>query len=230
MTLAVALSGFFLPGLAGSAGPGATMTKIDTPAAGKLVVIGASYAKGWTPGTLAGLRVVNRGAGGEQTHEVLARFDRDVIAEAPRAVIIWGFINDIFRSGDRGIDATLAASRRNLAAMIDKAAAAGIAPIVATEVTVTGPAGLVQRLKGFAGRLLGRKSYQDYVNRHVRETNEWLRRLAAERKLVVLDLETLLAEANGERKREYATEDGSHLTPQAYDAITRYAEGMKLPI
>lgn len=228
--LAVSVIGFFLSGLVESAEVKTGMTGGKPQAVSGLVVIGASYAKGWRPENVSGLKVINRGAGGEQTHEMLARFDQDVIAESPRAVIIWGFINDIFRSSREQIDITLAGSRKNLAAMVDKAVAAGITPVVATEVTVTTPAGLVEQLRGIVGRLMGKTSYQDYVNRHVRETNEWLRSFAAERKLVVLDLEKLLAEESGERKRQYATDDGSHLSPQAYEAITRHVEGARLPL
>ena len=42
--------------------------------------------------------VINRGVAGQQSFELLARFDNDVVPERPRAVILWGFINDIFRA------------------------------------------------------------------------------------------------------------------------------------
>ncbi|MCP9462685.1 MAG: hypothetical protein NNA24_11645, partial [Nitrospira sp.] len=62
-----------------------------------LVIIGASYAKGLGQHELAGYQVINKGINGEQSFEMLARFETDVVGLKPNAVLIWGFINDIFR-------------------------------------------------------------------------------------------------------------------------------------
>lgn len=194
-----------------------------TDAAGdKIVLIGASYARGWEPAGFAGLPVVNKGKGGEETHQMLARFDEDVIAERPRAVIIWGFINDIFRSSPDELEAKLVRSKQNLTAMIDSASAHGITPILATEVTITTKDKLSERLMGMVAGLMGKQGYHDYVNGYVRETNRWVRETAKERGLKLLDFEHVLADGNGERRREYASPDGSHLTPAAYRALTDY--------
>jgi len=72
-----------------------------------LVVIGASYTRGWNISEIAGLKVVNKGVNGNQSSEMLARFQADVIAVKPRAVIIWGFINDIFGSKRDEVNDTL---------------------------------------------------------------------------------------------------------------------------
>lgn len=199
----------------------------DAPAKNKssakstsVVIIGASYAKGWNPSELGGLNVINRGAGGEQTHEILARFDKDVLAPAPRAVIIWGFINDIFRSTPEELDKKLIRSRENLIAMIDKAHGKGIIPILATEVTLPASDNWLDQIAAWVGTLRGKKSYQDYINGHVIEMNQWLRRVATERKLTLLDFEKTLADENGRRRIEYTTQDGTHLSPKAYAALT----------
>ena len=185
-----------------------------------LVIIGASYAKGWNPTELAGLKVINRGVGGEQTHEILARFDQDVLMQAPRAVIIWGFINDIFRSTPEEVEKKLVRSRENLSSMIDKARSKGIVPILATEVTLPVSDSWKAQLAGWIGTLRGKKSYQDYINGHVMEMNHWVRRIAEEKKLTVLDFEKVLADEKGRRRVEYTTEDGTHLSPKAYAALT----------
>lgn len=200
------------------------------PKAAQLVIIGASYAKGWNPAELAGLKVVNRGVGGEQTHEVLARFDRDVLVAAPRAVIIWGFINDIFRSTPEELEKKLVGSRDNIIAMIDKAQRRGITPILATEVTLPVRDGWSERLAGWIGALRGKQGHQDYVNNHVMQMNSWLRQLAVEKKLTLLDFEKLLADSSNRRKLEYATPDGTHLSPQAYEALTNYTQRMQLGV
>ena len=185
-----------------------------------LVIIGASYAKSWNIIDLGGLKVINRGVGGEQTHEILARFDKDVLALSPRGVIIWGFINDIFRSTPEEVDKKIVRTRENLMSMIDKAQSKGIVPVLATEVTLPVPDGWLDQIANWIGTLRGKKSYQDYINAYVIEMNHWLRRVAVEKKLTVLDFEKVLADENGRRKIEYTTQDGTHLSPKAYAALT----------
>ena len=69
-------------------------------------------------------RVVNAGVNGERTDQIAARFDRDVLAHAPRAVIILAGVNDVYQG--RSVAATIA----NLRSMYDRAAAAHL-PVVA---------------------------------------------------------------------------------------------------
>lgn len=189
-----------------------------------IVLIGASYAKSWPVTTLDGLAVSNKGAGGEQTHEMLARFDRDVIAARPRAVLIWGHINDIFRSEPEELKAKLVRSRENIRSMVDLARSKGIAVILATEVTLPASTGWAAWL----GKLRGKQNYREYINGHVIEMNQWIRTLAAEKNLVILDFEKALADQDGSRKREFTTEDGTHLSSKAYNALTRYVQDRKL--
>lgn len=199
--------------------------KVVAPDSAQMVIIGASYAKGWNPGKLGGHKIINRGIGGEQTHEVLARFDRDVAVPAVRTVIIWGFINDIFRSTPEEVKPKLVRSQENINAMIEKARQKGITPILATEVTLPMGDSWSDRVVGWIGALRGKQSYQDYVNGHVVEMNKWLRQLATDKQLMLLDFEKVLADSkNNRRKLEYATPDGTHLSPQAYDALTEYAQ------
>jgi lysophospholipase L1-like esterase len=145
-------------------------------------------------------------------------------------VIIWGFINDVFRSTPEEVEAKLVRSRDNLNTMIEKARSKGIIPIVATEVTLPVGDSWSDRIAGWVGTLRGKQGYQDYINGHVVEMNHWVRRIAAEKKLTVLDFEKVLADSKGRRKPEYATQDGTHLSPQAYEALTDYTKRMNLGI
>lgn len=190
-----------------------------------LVILGASYAKGWAISDLDGVVIVNRGTAGDETRAMLSRFQKDVVSVRPKAVLIWGFINDVFRAPRDQIETTLGQTRGNIIAMINLATRAGIKPILATEVTITNPAGARETLARWVGALRGKQGYHEYVNRHVRDTNVWIRQLAAERRIPVLNFETILADPNGERQRQFATEDGSHLSADAYDALTTYARG-----
>lgn len=189
-----------------------------------IVIIGASYARGWQPTTLAGLKVTNKGAGGEETIQIHSRFPQDVIATKPRAVIIWGFINDIFRSQPQQLEKKLEVSKKNIMAMVDAARRNKIVPILATEVTIRGPGSVMDSMITWLGDLLGKRSYQSKINEHVISMNSWLREYAEREKIAVLDFQPVLADDRGYRKKEYASEDGSHLSPAAYTVLTNYAE------
>lgn len=69
-------------------------------------------------------RVLNRGVNGERSDEIARRFDRDVAAERPSAVVIIAGVNDVYQ-GRPAAHVTA-----ELRAMYDRAAAAGI-PVVA---------------------------------------------------------------------------------------------------
>lgn len=193
-----------------------------------LVIIGASYAKGLNPESIAGLKIVNRGVGGEQTHEVLSRFEKDVVASRPRAVIIWGFINDVFRSSPDEIGTKLIRTRENLTAMVVLARKQGIVPVVATEVTLPVPDGWLDRVMGWIGTLRGKQSQQQYINGHVQEMNRWLRQYASANRVALLDFEKVLADESGGRRLEYTTQDGTHLSAKAYAALSSYVAQQKI--
>lgn len=188
-----------------------------------IVLIGASYAGGWSlDGRLAGYRVINKGVNGQQSFEMLARFENDVLALKPDFVIIWGFINDIFRSDRSKIDQALSRTKDSMRTMVELSRKAGIKPVLATEVTIRGKDGWSEALQGFIAGMLGKSSYQDYVNGRVKEVNRWIRDVAAREGLLLLDLETVLADQQGMRRKEFSLPDGSHISPSGYEVLTRY--------
>lgn len=190
---------------------------------GSVVILGASYAAGWPIKEIGGKAVINRGIGGHQSHEMLARIEAVLAEEGVRTILLWGFINDIFRSDRAKIEQTLAGTRENFRQMIAQARAAGIDVMLATEVTISEPErGLIDELKAMVKNAMGKTSYQDYVNGNVREVNEWLRKFALDEDIRLLEFEKTLSNEEGYRKREFSQEDGSHLTAAAYDALTVY--------
>jgi uncharacterized SAM-binding protein YcdF (DUF218 family)/lysophospholipase L1-like esterase len=198
--------------MAGEAGP-----------RGSIVILGASYAGGWKPAPVAGLTFVNKGVAGQESWEMLARFDRDVVAERPRAVILWGFINDIHRAPKDRIGAAVTRARDSFVQMIAKARAAGIEPIVATEVTIRPIDSWSETVGAWVGWATGKTSYQDVVNGQVIETNAWLKDLAKREGLLVLDLLPVLSDDRGVRRKAFAKPDGSHITPEGYATLDAYA-------
>ncbi len=71
---------------------------------------------------------------------------------------------------------------------------------------------------------MGKRGYQDYVNTHVLDMNQWIKQFASENDLITLDFQPLLSDENGIRKKEYATPDGSHISSAGYDKLSRYAQ------
>jgi uncharacterized SAM-binding protein YcdF (DUF218 family)/lysophospholipase L1-like esterase len=188
-----------------------------------IVILGASYAGGWKPSSLAGHPVINKGVQGQQSFELLARFEQDVVAARPQAVIIWGFINDIFRTPRENVDAALTRAQGSSEQMIALARKNGIEPILATEVTVRPLDTWSELIGSWVGWVMGKESYQVWVNRHVGRGNEWLRATAKREGLLLLDLQPVLADSTGMRRKEFASEDGSHITPAGYAALDAYS-------
>jgi lysophospholipase L1-like esterase len=189
-----------------------------------IVIFGASYAKGWGKPQLPGFeRVVNRGVGGDETSGMLARFDRDVAPIRPDAVLIWGHVNDITRSQPEALEGKKAAAKRHYAEMFDKARAAGIQIILATEIPWSEQTGILNTVRAWIGELRGRTSYATRVTAHVHELNQYLREEAAENHWILLDFERAFANESGTRKPEYAAADGSHISPVGYAVLTETA-------
>lgn len=75
--------------------------------------------------------VINKGANGETTAQILGRFDHDVLAHEPAAVFILTGTNDfIFREADPE------GCMENMAMMIQKAREHGIVPVLMTPISV----------------------------------------------------------------------------------------------
>jgi lysophospholipase L1-like esterase len=196
----------------------------DAPSDKPLVLLGASYAKGWSLQEVGGVPVVNRGAGGELTSDMLGRFDRDVVAEHPQAVLVWGFINDVFRAAPDAVDAELARSREHYDAMIARSRQHGIVPILATEIPAgNAAAGPLEPLLEVLGAIRGKEAYADRINRHVAAMNQWLIETARREQLLLLDLGAVLAEPGGRRHPAFTQSDGSHITAVGYETLTSFA-------
>ena len=187
-----------------------------------IVFIGASNAAGWQLAPIAGHEVVNRAAGGQETQHFVARFDDDVVAARPRAVILWGYMNNIANTPDREGGRAEARVRDDCQRLIVKARAAGIELIVATDVMIGFDEGWRTAIRSWAGRMLGRERYEDYINKHMTSLNAWLTATAKRERLLLLDLESVLSHGSGKRTRESSEADG-HITQAGYEALTAYA-------
>ena len=187
-----------------------------------LAIAGASYAKSWGRPKLPGYEVVNTGKGGDETQQVLARFD-EVLAAKPKTVILWGHINNIHRAPAGQMEAAKERAKANFRELIDRAPSNGIVVIVGTEVTLSEAVGFMNRLAAFVGGLRGKEGYAAKINKEVRAVNEWLRGYARQNNLQVLDFEKVFDDGDGFRKTEFTDDDGTHITKEGYAALTQYA-------
>lgn len=187
-----------------------------------VVLIGASYAQSWDIERIDGLKVVNVGIDGQQSFELLERFQRDVVDRKPRMVVIWGYINDIHRNPKNEIAATIQRAKESFEQMVEQARANGIDPVLVTEVTIRPRDDWTETIMGWIGSLRGKQGYQDFVNQHVRHLNVWLRSYAETEGLQLLDFEPLLADTDGRRQSDFATPDGTHINRAGYERLTNY--------
>ena len=196
----------------------------SAPQKEQIVLIGASYTRGWNIQEIAGMKVVNKGVDGNQSFEMLARFQHDVIDNKPRAVLIWGFINDIHRSKREDIQSTILRAKDSIKEMVKLSKSKGTVPILGTEVTIRHANKLTENLMGWVGSLLGKENYQDYVNKHVIAVNQWIKEFAGKEGILLLDFQPALSDNKGVRKKEFATPDGSHISAEGYEKMTSYVK------
>jgi lysophospholipase L1-like esterase len=187
-----------------------------------LVIIGASYAAEWQNPKLPGYTVTNKGIDGQESSDVRARFERDVLALKPDAVMIWGHYNDVVRAKPENMGAAKKKAQDNYQVMVEQARAAGITPILVTEITIPIPDTMKEKLMGFIGSVRGKTDYRTQKNTEIKAVNVWLRDYAKMQQIKLVDLETALDSGNGTRKVEYTRSDNSHVSPAGYAAITKY--------
>lgn len=189
-----------------------------------VVMAGASYLKGWQLKKIACLPVFNKGVSGETSTQVRERFEADVISTKPVAVIIWGHINDFSNAPKNRELQTRETAIDNLKYMLEISAEHGVIPIVATEITFGMPDDMLTSIKLFIGKLLGKRSHQDYISSNVSAVNDWIRSYAKQHGISVLEIAKLMTNEKGYRKKGYFTDDLSHITQKAYDDLQEFAQ------
>ena len=130
--------------------------------------------------------VLNRGVNGERTDEILARFDRDVVAEKPSATIVIAGVNDVYQG--HGVERVIA----GLAALYQKAADARI-PVV-------------------AGSIIPYNTATSEQNRRMHAINDWIRHQPS---IVFADTRSAVADAE-RPDMLFDSPDGLHPTVDGY--------------
>jgi len=172
-----------------------------------VALMGDSITDFWPLDAIAippGLRLLNRGIAGQNSSVMLLRFQADVIALAPAAVVILAGTNDLrayVSDPDAMTEVTLERLGWNLAAMIDMAKGRGIAVAMSTLPPVGGELISVARSP-----------------RAVDAVNAWIRAFAETRGLPVADYYTALADGSGLLSPQHS-DDGIHPNRCAYDLM-----------
>jgi len=185
---------------------------LKPPAAGeaRVVFMGDSVTDMWRLETyFPGKSYVNRGIGGQTTPQMLVRFRQDVLALAPKVVVILAGTNDIAgNTGPMSIDDITA----NLSSMAELARAHGVRVVLASVLPVhnyTPQSELTYPLRPLD---------------KIREINRWMERYCAAGGPIYLDYFSAMVDDKGALRRELA-EDGLHPGPAGYAIMARLAEG-----
>lgn len=189
----------------------------------KIAFLGDSItAQGWgSPGgyvrlVIAGLKAngveaeaIPAGISGHKSDQMLARLEKDVLSKKPQWMTLSCGVNDVWH-GPRGVpldEAMVAAGKydekvadrgtykKNIAAIIDQASAAGVRPVILTATVIK---------EDLAGDL----------NAKVAPYNDFLRSFAQEKKVPLADLNAMFQEeikAANKPGQNVLTSDGVHM-------------------
>lgn len=178
-----------------------------------VVFIGDSIVQNWDLARFfPGKAWINRGIGGEQTVEILARFQRDALVVRPETVFLLAGTNDIAKGG------TVWQVVDNLRRMVRMGVAQGCQMIVSSVLPVS------DYHKEKEARFERTAERPPEI---IRAINREAARMAKEEGAIFLDLHAVIADASGQMPADFAP-DGLHpnaagyavLSPVVQNAIT----------
>jgi len=168
----------------------------------KIVALGDSFTfgypggpdKSWTKRLADNLHVtvVNKGKIQQTSKDLLERFERDVASERPDLVII--FVG----AGDALQGSSLADFQTSIKAMVEKARANHVTPVLALPLAFPG------------------------VEQAIKAMREWEESYAKEQRVLVLDFGSILFDAQGKYLKGF-TADGKYPSAKGYEAMGDYA-------
>ena len=107
--------------------------------------------------------------------------------------------------------------------MIEMSRQNHIIPIMATQITLSYQKTIREFFSYLAGRVIGKRGYQEFVNIYVANLNKWIREYCRTTEIFLLDFEPLLSNRRGFRKLKYSQKDGSHITQAGYARLSEFA-------
>jgi lysophospholipase L1-like esterase len=167
----------------------------------RVVFLGDSITDGWNLArSFPGKPYVNRGIGSQVTAQMLVRFQQDVVALHPRAVVILGGVNDV--TGFLQVESAESIVA-NIEAMADIATAHGIRVVLCSILPVNNYSDAARNV------VAERKPAE------LRAINAALRALARRRHFAFADYDAVLADAHGMLRADL-TRDGVHPLAPGY--------------
>lgn len=192
--------------------------RLMAPAKGehRVVFMGDSITDSWDDpkygGFFPGKPYVDRGISGQTTPQMLVRFRADVIALHPEVVVILAGTNDL--AGNTGPMA-LDAIEDNLVSMSELARANRIFVVLASILPVS------DYEKNKDGQPIIRTTQRPPEK--IVALNDWMKKYAAENKMIYLDYYSSMIDAKGFLKDELS-EDGLHPNTKGYEVMAPLAE------
>jgi lysophospholipase L1-like esterase len=167
----------------------------------RVVMLGDSITEFWEFPTVSGFSLINRGIAGQNSSQMLLRFEDDVVALSPFAVVLLCGTNDL--RAYVGAPASVSASAlvrisRNVRAMADIAKANSIRVLLCALPPVGSDSERVSR-----------------SSEGIRNVNRWLEEFAHERGYPFADFHSALADLNGFLPEKFG-EDGVHPNKSGY--------------
>lgn len=183
--------------------------KPPAPEEKRVVFYGDSITDGWPlPEYFPGKPYVNRGISGQTTAQMLVRFQQDVIALQPKAVVILAGTNDI--AGNTG-PMRLEDIEANYTSFAELARANGIGIVFSSVLPV-------HNYTSDAQEFFAQRSPEKIV-----ELNRWLKAYCVAHGCVYLDYFSAMVDKNGLLRKELA-DDGLHPNQAGYKLMAPMAE------
>ncbi len=143
------------------------------------------------------IEIIGAGISGHKSNQMLERLDRDVISQKPTWMTLSCGVNDVWH-GAKGVP--LEAYQKNITEIVDKAQAAGIQVMILTSTMI-------------------HEDARNDTNQKLAPYNDFLRRLAADKKCLLADLNADMQAAikpateGGQQVKLQLTSDGVHMGP-----------------
>lgn len=148
------------------------------------------------------VEAVPAGISGHKSNNMLERVERDVLSKKPQWMTLSCGVNDVWH-GAKGV--ALEDYKKNITAILDKAAAAGVKVVVTTATVI-------------------KEDLNSPENVKLAPYNEFLRALAAERKAPLADLNAAFQErikAENKPGKNTVTSDGVHMNAEGNKLMAR---------
>ena len=179
------------------------------PGEGRVVFLGDSITDLWDlTKSFPGKPYVNRGIGGQVTAQMVLRFQQDVVALKPKAVVILSGINDLHGALQQETDAGIEA---NWTAMADMAQAHHIKVVFAS----------IMPVNNYTDN--ARDMLVDRDPKRIRALNAWLAAFCKKRGLQYADYYTPSVDRDGLLRAEL-TRDGLHPLANGYALMAPIAQ------